>query len=149
LTEIKALAAVSGHQGVMLLDVRLLSPDDTMPTFALARLYESTLTPETWAARLARPRSEGGVFGGFAGAMPRALLSYDVALTSADLEILVVRWVTAFDLIDPHRIAADLVAAVQARQTAAGGFVAWAPDPACHADFEAAVTGGAVLHSVL
>ena len=133
----------------MLVDVRLLKPDDALPTFALARLYDPSLTPDGWRAQLTCPSAQEGTFAALRGTTPRALLRYLVTRAGDGVEVLVVRWVTAFDLMDPHRAALELIAAVRARQGAEGRIIAWAPRLPCGSDFESAVAGGAVLHSVL
>lgn len=133
----------------MLLDVRPLGPTDALPTYALARLYDPTLTLEDWRTQLAQPLAEEGTFAALKGATPRALLRYTVTRSAEGEEVLVVRWVTAFDLIDPHSVATALVAAVREREGGDRRTLAWAPRPPCGPDFESVVAGGAVLHSVL
>ncbi|MDQ8029002.1 MAG: hypothetical protein REJ23_09755 [Brevundimonas sp.] len=133
----------------MLLDVRLLTPDDALATYALARLREPTLTPQDWAAELARPAAEQGTFAAFCGSTPRGLLRYMLTHTTDGAGVVVIRWITAFDLIDPRRVAEDLIAVVREREALAGRVTAWAPCGSCGAGFDSAVAGEAVLHSVL
>lgn len=133
----------------MLFDVRLLVPDDALPTYALARLREPTLSPQAWAAELALPSSEEGTFAAFCGSTPRGLLRYMLARAAAGAEVFVIRWVTAFDLIDPQRVAEDLIAAVREREALAGRVTAWAPGVPSGPGFDSAVAEDAVLHSVL
>lgn len=133
----------------MLLDVRLLTPDDALPTYALARLYDPALTLTDWTAQLALPVADEGTFAAFRGTTPRALLRYIVTRAADGAEVAVIRWVTAFDLIDPEHVAEDLVTAVREREEAESRLTAWAPSARRTAGFEKAVAGEAVLHSVL
>lgn len=133
----------------MLLDVRLLTPDDALATYALARLREPTLTPQDWAAELARPITEEGTFAAFGGNTPRGLLRYMVTHAADGAEVFVIRWVTAFDLINPRHVAEALIAAVREREVREGRVTAWAPCGSCGVGFDSAVAGEAVLHSVL
>lgn len=133
----------------MLLNVRLLTPDDALPTYALARLYDPALTLPDWTAQLARPVADEGTFGAFRGTTARALLRYIVTRTSDGAEVAVIRWVTAFDLIDPEQVAEDLVTAVRKLEDAESRLTAWAPNARRTPGFDKAVAGEAVLHSVL
>ncbi|WP_420478934.1 hypothetical protein [Brevundimonas sp. FT23028] len=133
----------------MLLDVRMLTPDDALPTFALARLYDPSLTLPDWTRQLTRPDTEEGTFAAFRGTTARALLRYMITRSADGAEVAVIRWVTAFDLIDPESVAEQLVAAVREREAADSRLTAWAPREGCGARFESAVAGEAVLHSVL
>lgn len=130
-------------------DLRLLKPEDALPTFALARLYDPALIPGDWTAQLQRPASTEGTFAAFGGPTARALARYIITRTTDGVEVLVIRWVTAFDLIDPERVALELIAAVRARAEQDHRLVAWSPCAREASGFERAVAGEAVLHSVL